>query len=173
MCSELRQASRHIPGGQRGNTGGSAQSEGQCAVWVAALAPTVVDTRDAAPRWPVTGHFPGLRRSRIHDPVHTAWQRRRWRWCVQRAISVRAAALTQHGTRCWASVAHTRTRWWFLAERAYSRIAQVAKRGGETRTDRARSPQPPPGRCRARPRLSNQHSDLDSSMCSWVVPVGS
>eukprot|EP00964_Phaeocystis_antarctica_P033499 scaffold18996_cov57-Phaeocystis_antarctica.AAC.5 len=67
----------------------------------------------------------------------------RWRWCFQRAISVRAAALTQHGTRCWASVAHTRTRWWFLAERAYSRTAQVARRGGGTRTDRLGPPAPP------------------------------
>ena len=98
-------------------------------------------------------HFHCVCRSSIHDPVHTAWQRRR-RWCVQRAIRVRAAALTQHGTRCWASVAHTRTRWWFLAERAYSRTAQVARRGGELGRIAVRSPSAPPGRCRARPRLS-------------------
>ena len=124
--------------------------------WVAALAPTVVDTRDAAPRWPVTGHFPGLRRSRIHDPVHTAWQRRRWRWCVQRAISVRAAALTQHGTRCWASVAHTRTRWWVLGRARLLAHSASCKGGGGGNMDGSAvgPPSAPQRRFRALPRLS-------------------
>ena len=45
------------------------------------LAPTVVPTRGAAPRRPVSRpFFHGLRRSRIHCSVHLAWPRRRWWW---------------------------------------------------------------------------------------------
>ena len=65
---------------------------------VAALAPTVVTTRDAVPRWPVTcSHFPGLRRSRIHGSVHMTWQRRRWQCCAQQASRVQRSGPVRGG----------------------------------------------------------------------------